>query len=405
MDSRVPNDRYERYNRYNDEVEIDLVELFKFMWKKKGLIILLMFLFGAGATIYAFTAPFIYRAECRVIPPGAGTGGGLLSQFGALANLAGMGSMGKATGGGMAIGILKGDTVIDAIIDKFNLMAEMEQEIRLTARTAVLNNLETKEDALSGIVSIAWLDEDPQRAADIANAFVDQLQLKLHDMAFNQAQETRMFFEDQLVQAQQELSEAETAMMKYQQSSGVLALESQTASMLASIASLRNQIAAKNVEISSLSSYTRKDNPRLRLAQSQLEAMTKELKRLEEEQKRSDRQIRQNRTTSGDLLASLGSVPELSVEYQRYVRALRIATAKYESMLRQYENARLSEASDLSTLQIVDRATPPDWKYKPQRAKIMIIGTMLGFLLGAGWLFVKFMMAQRELKEDNEYED
>ena len=405
MDSRVPNDRYERYNRYNDEVEIDLVELFKFMWKKKGLIILLMFLFGAGATIYAFTAPFIYRAECRVIPPGAGTGGGLLSQFGALANLAGMGSVGKATGGGMAIGILKGDTVIDAIIDKFNLMAEMEQEIRLTARTAVLNNLETKEDALSGIVSIAWLDEDPQRAADIANAFVDQLQLKLHDMAFNQAQETRMFFEDQLVQAQQELSEAETAMMKYQQSSGVLALESQTASMLASIASLRNQIAAKNVEISSLSSYTRKDNPRLRLAQSQLEAMTKELKRLEEEQKRSDRQIRQNRATSGDLLASLGSVPELSVEYQRYVRALRIATAKYESMLRQYENARLSEASDLSTLQIVDRATPPDWKYKPQRAKIMIIGTMLGFMLGAGWLFVKFMMAQRELKEDNEYED
>ena len=217
-----------------------------------------------------------------------------------------------------------------------------------------------------------------------------------------------MFFEDQLVQAQQELSEAETAMMKYQQSSGVLALESQTASMLASIASLRNQIAAKNVEISSLSSYTRKDNPRLRLAQSQLEAMTKELKRLEEEQKRSDRQIRQNRTTSGDLLASLGSVPELSVEYQRYVRALRIATAKYESMLRQYENARLSEASDLSTLQIVDRATPPDWKYKPQRVKIMIIGTMLGFMLGAGWLSVKFMMAQRELndlKEDNEYED
>ena len=96
------------------------------------------------------------------------------------------------------------------------------------------------------------------------------------------------------------------------------------------------------------------------------------------------------------------SVPELSVEYQRYVRALRIATAKYESMLRQYENARLSEASDLSTLQIVDRATPPDWKYKPKRAQIMIIGTMVGFMLGAGWLFVKFMMAQRELKEDRE---
>ena len=400
MDSRVP---YDRYDRYEDEDEIDLVELFKFMWKRRGLVILLMFLFGAAATTYAFLAPFIYRAECRVLPPGAGSGSGLSSMLGSLGGLASLaGISGKATSGGMAIGILKGDTVVDAIIDKFNLMEEMEIERRLDARKAVLENLETNEDTTSGIVSVAWLDKDPQKAADIANAFVDQLQLKLHDIAFNQAQETRMFFEDQLVQAQQELSDAETAMMKYQQSSGVLALESQTASMLASIASLRNQIAAKNVEISSLSSYTRKDNPRLRLAQSQLEAMTKELKRLEEEQKRSDRQLRQNRPTSGDLLASLGSVPELSVEYQRYVRALRIAAAKYETMLRQYENARLSEASDLSTLQIVDRATPPDWKYKPKRAQIMIIGTMVGFMLGAGWLFVKFMMAQRELKEDRE---
>ena len=400
MDSRVP---YDRYDRYEDEDEIDLVELFKFMWKRRGLVILLMFLFGAAATTYAFLAPFIYRAECRVLPPGAGSGSGLSSMLGSLGGLASLaGISGKATSGGMAIGILKGDTVVDAIIDKFNLMEEMEIERRLDARKAVLENLETNEDTTSGIVSVAWLDKDPQKAADIANAFVDQLQLKLHDIAFNQAQETRMFFEDQLVQAQQELSDAETAMMKYQQSSGVLALESQTASMLASIASLRNQIAAKNVEISSLSSYTRKDNPRLRLAQSQREAMTKELKRLEEEQKRSDRQLRQNRPTSGDLLASLGSVPELSVEYQRYVRALRIAAAKYETMLRQYENARLSEASDLSTLQIVDRATPPDWKYKPKRAQIMIIGTMVGFMLGAGWLFVKFMMAQRELKEDRE---
>lgn len=371
------------------------------MWKRKRLIISLMFLFGAAATIYAFTAPFIYRAECRVLPPGAGTGGGLLSQFGALAGLVGS-ATGKATSGGMAIGILKGDTVVDAIIDKFNLMEEWGIERRLNARKSVLKTLETEEDTASGIVTIAWLDKDPQKAAEIANAFVDQLQAKLHEIAVNQAQETRMFFEDQMLQAQQELNEAETAMMKYQQSSGVLALESQTASMLASIASLRNQIAAKNVEISSLSSYTRKDNPRLRLAQSQLEAMTKELKRLEEEQQRSERQARRMSPTSGDLLSSLGSVPELSVEYQRYVRALRIAAAKYESMMRQYENARLSEASDLSTLQIIDRATPPDWKYKPKRAQIMIIGTMLGFMLGSGWLFVKFMIAQQNKEEDEE---
>ena len=139
--------------------------------------------------------------------------------------------------------------MVDAIIDKFNLMEEMSQDIRLRARAAVLENLEAEEDAKSGILSIAYLHQDPQEAADIANAFVEQLQSKIRDLSFADAQEKRQFFENQLMLAQQQLSEAENAMMRYQQNSGVLALGSQTASLLGSISSLRNQIAAKNVEI------------------------------------------------------------------------------------------------------------------------------------------------------------
>ena len=188
-------------------------------------------------------------------------------------------------------------------------------------------------------------------------------------------------------------------MMKYQQNSGVLSLGSQTAALLSAIAELRNQIAAKNVEISSLSSYARKDNPRLKLAQSQLEAMTKELRRMEEEQKRTER--RQGRVLSGDLLSSLGNVPELSVEYMRYERELRFANVKYDTMLRQYENAKLSEASDFSTVQIIDPATPPDWKYKPKRGQIILIGAFLGFALG---VFFAFLSAHiRSLKDSEDY--
>lgn len=377
----------------NDEIEISLVDIFKVLWQRKGLIFLLTFIFGAAATAYAFLTPFTYRAECRVVPPGASTSSSMMAQFGGLASF--LGVSGKATPGDMMIGILKGNTVVDAVIDKFHLMEEMSIDIRLSARQSVLNILEATEDTKSGIISVAYIHKDPQKAADIANAFVAELQAKMQDMAFLDAQEKRQFFENQLRQAQQELSDAEDAMMRYQQNSGVLALGSQTASLLGSIASLRNQIAAKNVEISSLASYAREDNPRLKLARSQLEAMNKELRRLEEEQKRTER--RQGRTTSGDILSSLGNVPELNVEYARYERALRFANVKYDTMLRQYENAKLSEASDLSTLQIIDPATPPDYKYAPRRARIMIIGTFLGFFLGAVWAFVsESIRAMRE---------
>ena len=364
--------------QYEDEQELSLLDIFSILWRKKWLIFFLTFIFGAAATVYAFTRPFIYRAECRIIPPG-----GTSSPYGGFATFMGFQPGSSAQ---RMIGILNGNTVVDAIIDKFNLMEEMSMDIRLMARQAVLGSLEATVDNSSGILSVAYLHTDPQRASDMANAFVEQLQLKMREIAFDDAQEKRLFFENQLMQAQQELADAENAMMRYQQNSGVLALGSQTASLLGSISSLRNQIAAKNVEISSLSSYARQDNPRLKLARSQLEAMTKELHRLEEEQKRTER--RQGRVMSGDILSSLGNVPELNVEYMRYERALRFATVKYDTMLRQYENAKLSEASDLSTLQIVDPATPPDYKYRPRRGRIMIAGTGSGFALGIILAFV-----------------
>ena len=385
---------------YEEEQELSLLDIFRIIWGRKWLIFFLTFVFGAGATIYAFTAPFIYRAECRVLPPGTG-GGGLASQLGGLASFMGLGTASTASRGQTMLGILQGDSVVDVIIDKFNLMEELSIDIRLRARDAVLAKLEATEDTKSGIISVAYQDKDPQRAADIANAFVEQLQIKMREMSFLDAQEKRTFFENQLVQAQQQLADAENAMMRYQQNSGVLALGSQTASLLGSIAGLRNQIAAKNVEISSLSSYAREDNPRLKLARSQLEAMTKELHRLEEEQRRTER--RPGRVMSGDILSSLGNVPELNVEYMRYERDLRFANVKYDTMLRQYENAKLSEASDLSTLQVIDPATPPDWKFKPTRAQIMVIGTMIGFCIGVFWAFLSAHI--RSLKEGQEYYD
>lgn len=379
---------------FEQEEELSLLDVFNILWNRKWMIIGVTFVFAVVSTIYAFTLPFIYRAECRILPPQKTSGGmaGLAASLGGLADFVGLPA--ASTSGRLMLGIIKGDSVVDAIIEKFNLMEEMSQDIRVRVRAAVLGQLEATEEAGSGIVSIACMDKDPQRAADMANAFVEELQKKLREISLNETLEKKAFFESQLMQAQQELQDAEEAMIAYQQSSGVIALEAQTQSLIASISNLRNQIAAKNVEVSSLSSYTRKDNPRLRLAQSQLDAMNKELRRLEEEQRRSDSR---RSVLSGDMLSSLWQLPELGLEYQRYVRALRFATAKYELMFRQYENTKLSEAGEFSALSIVDRATPPDWRYGPRRTRMVIIATIAG---GALSVFLAFLFAHiRAVKE------
>ena len=382
---------------YEDEYEdeLSLLDIFYIIWNRKWLIILLTGLFGSVAMFRAFTAPFTYLGECRIMTSrGRGISEGIVSQLGGIADFVGLSNNGSTSQ--MMIGILKGDSVVDAIIDKFNLQEETSQDIRLRLRAAVLQNLVTTDDSRSGILSVAYIHTNPVRAAEMANAFVEELQKKLRDMSIADAQQRRNFFNNQLMQAEQELSVAESEMINYQQSRGVISFESQTGALLASINSLRNRIAAKNVEISTLSSYARKDNPRLRLAQSELEAMNKELRKLEEEQRNADRGSNQN-----DLLSSIGQVPELGVEYQRYVRNLRFATAKYELMLRQYETARLSEASDLSTIVVIDPATPPDYKYGPRRARITLIGAGIGFAIGIFWAFLAAHIS--ELRKEKKY--
>lgn len=399
---------YERENQeelYEDE--LTLFDIFNIIWRRKFLIIFVTGIFGVISLVYAFTRPFTYRAESRILPPSSGGRiEGMAARLGGLADFVGLPR--NATSGQLLIGILEGDSVVDAIIDRFNLMEEFSSDIRLNVRKSTLAGMQANEDAKSGIISIAYIHKDPQTAADIANAFVSELQHKLQDIAVADAQQRRNFFESQLMQAQQELNQAEDNMINYQQKSGVVVFESQAQALLASIASLKNQIAAKNVEISSMRSYARQDNPRLKLAQSQLEAMNKELRRLEAEQKRSDMEQR-NRVISGDSLSSLGRVPELGIEYQRYVRALQFATAKYELMLRQYEGARLSEANDMTAISVVDYATPPDYKYAPRRARITIIGAAVGFVLSLFWTFAsdyfQSMKKKSRKNSDDDYDD
>ena len=396
------------YMPIEEEQELSLVDVFNILWRRKFLIIFLTFIFAVASLIHALTATVMFRAESKIMPPSSSSGriAGISAQLGGLAEVVGLGGM--STNGQTLIGILKGDSVVDAIIDKFNLMEEMSMDIRLHARAAVVRNLDANEDAKSNIISVAYIHKDPQEAADIANAFIEELQKKLLDISVADATQRRNFYENQLIQAQHELNKAEDVMINYQRDSGIIAFESQAQSLLSSIASLRNQIAAKNVQISSMQSYARPDNPRLRVARSELDAMNKELRRLEEEQMRADSSFK-SRTVSGDSALSTGQIPELGIEYQRYARQLRFAAAKYETMLRQYENARLGEANDLSTISIIDYATPPDYKYLPRRGRICIIGTGAGMVLGIflAFLFehIRAVKRSRRYAYANDYDD
>ena len=384
------------------EDELTLFDIINILWRRKIFIIVVTMIFALVAVYRALTAQFTYMAACKIIPQQSGSRiEGLAASLGGLADFMGVSPRGGG-GGALLLGILRSDSVLDAIIDRFNLMEEYSIDKRVDMRKIVNGSLQTADSLTSGIITISYIALDPQRAADIANAFVEELQNKLHSMSVESAQKKREFFEGQLIQAQRELNDAEEAMINYQQKSGVVVLDSQTSALIAAINDLRKQIAAKNVEVSSLKSYARRDNPHLKVAQSQLDAMKRELQRLEEQQKISDTN-RQNSLISGDTLSSLGNVPALGREYTRYARALQFAAAKYELMLKQYESAKLTEANDLASVSVIDYAFPPDSRYGPRRTRMVIINSTIGLAIALFWvLLTEYMQFMRKKRKEHE---
>ena len=318
-----------------NESEISLNKKLFILWRDRHFIIILSIFFGLLCLAYALYIPDKFKAECYFLPD-------------------------DFKNGRIMLEIMKKNSVLDMIIDKFSLMKVYRQKQRSKMRELILNKiLETHEDAKTGIISAAIIDENPKRAAAMANSFVEALQKKILDISLNEAVQRKNFFKERLNKARNELQQAEEEMLNYQEKSENTISESELQERLNSIKGIQRQIAVKRVEISALSNYARPDSPVLKLANSQLEALNAQLERLE-----------QKNTT-----------PNLSAEYQSYALNLEIATKNYEAVLKQYEASQLNEVQGFLPLQILDYATEPDTKYKPDRIMIVISGTFSGFIL------------------------
>ena len=188
-----------------------------------------------------------------------------------------------------------------------------------------------------------------------------------------------MFFEEQLQQVKTNLSAAEEAMKKTQQSTGVLQIDSQARALIESAAILRAQVVAKQVQIEAMRSFASEGNPNLILAKQELSALESQLARLSGAQPDS----------GSDINLSKGAVTEAGLEYLRRYRDLRYQETVYELLAKEFEVAKLDEAREGSIIQVVDPAVVPDKRSFPPRVWIVIGATVLSFFIAAFWVMLR----------------
>ncbi len=270
---------------FQAESEISLLELLVLLLRHKRFVLRFILAAAVISTTVAFLLPVRYEGKVVLLPPAQNTSiassliGQMGGSLGSLASLAG-GSLGIKNPADMYVALLTSRTIEDAMIRRF----ELQKEYRDKRMTDTRKELEHRTTAVAGtkdgLIRLTIEDHDPKRAAELANGYVDEFRKLSASLAITEAARRRLFFEQQLQQAKQNLSAAEDDMSRTQQATGVLQIDSQARSLIETAAILRAQVVAKQVQIEGMRSFAAEDNPNLVLAKQELAALQSQLDRL-----------------------------------------------------------------------------------------------------------------------------
>jgi uncharacterized protein involved in exopolysaccharide biosynthesis len=351
--------------------EISLLDLTLMVAENARLLLFGSLAAGFVALGIAFAITPTFTATTKILPPQQqqSTVALLAAQLGGLAGIAGIDVSGIKNPADMYVSLIKSRTVADRIIDRFNLIQLYEAKLRRDARMGL--ERATKVTAgKDGLIVIEVDDRDPKRAADMANAYVAELAQLTGRLAITDAQQRRVFFEKQLKSAQENLGKAQLALGEVGVPESVI--KSSPTAVLEGVARLRALVTVQEVKLSTMRGFLTEQSPEFRQAQRELGSLKAQLS-----------QADRNQPTAG----SHGA------EYLNRFRDFKYHETLFELLAKQYESARLDEAREGATVQVVDVALPPESRSRPKRALIAVLST-----LATGMLLVLFVFFRQALR-------
>ena len=318
----------------------------------------------AGALALGITyliAP-TFTAVTTFMPPQQAQSGvaSALAALGPLAGLAG-GAVGASNTGDRYVALMQSVTVSDRLIERFKLMEVYESKFRVNARKDLSKNVRIVLGKKDGLIKVEVDDTSPQRAADIANRYVDELRHVTAGLAVTEAQQRRMFFEQQLQQSRERLVQAQQALQASGFNSGALKAEPKAAAD--SYARLKAEVTAAEVRLQVTRGSLTDTAPEVRQQQTTLTALREQLARTEQ-------------------AASTAGGPDYIGRY----RDFKYQETLFDLYARQFELARMDESREGTLIQVVDAATPPEIKSWPRRSLFAAAGAALGLLITVLWV-------------------
>ena len=375
--------------------EVTLFDYWQVISKRKWGILGFCAVMGVATLVVSLLLPKIYESTATLLPQlesNNGFGLGALLSTGAASSAAQ--SLGISLPGAPAtptdifMGMLKSRIMADDIIRQFNLMEHYDKKTMQDTRRVLEDATRivlTKEK----VIKVTVEDRNSQLASDIANFYVSNLDRLNQTLSASKARENRKFIEQRVAETQNELQKVENALKEFQTQNRTVAIETQSKAMIEATAMIQAQIMAQEVQLQVMGSYLASNNPEMARVQSSISELRKQLQIMESGKSGKER-------LPGDRLRpAITSVPALALEYGRLMRDLKVQETLYALLVSQYEQAKLTEARDTPTVQVLDPAIPAERKSRPKISLNVLIAGILSLFIGIFWAFVREAIDRR----------
>ena len=364
----------------------------RLLWTRRKMVCKVL-IFGLVASfLIAFLIPSRYESTTELMPPDQQSGNlGMLTALmgkevggiGGLSSLAG-GVLGAKTSGDLFVGVLESRTIQDDVISKFNLRKVYGVRSWEDARKKLTSHTDIASDRKSGIISIKVTDHSPQRAAAMAQEFVEELNHVVTDLNTSSAHRERVFLEGRLTEVKQDLESAEKDFSEFASKNTAINIPEQGKAMIAAAAELEGQLIAAETQLQSVRQVYTDNNVRVRETQARADELRRQLGKMGGA---ADGTASMN--NSGDaqsMYPSIRQLPVLGVNYADLYRRTKIEEAVFENLTQEYELARVQEVKETPSVKVLDPANIPGERSFPPRMLIGLGGMLLAGALGVMWV-------------------
>jgi len=349
--------------------------------------------------LVSFLLPSWYTAHTSILPPEADTS--LLGLSSSL--LGGFSSAGEmslpfmTTPSDVIAAILRSKSLAEKIVEKTELMKAYNTHSKEEAIKELASHTTIKVSE-EGLVSLDFEDKDKKQAALVANFYIEELDRINRTTNSSRARNTRLFIEQRMEKTRKDLIQAEENLRVFQEEHKTISLDEQMKAAIQAAADLKAEMVLNEIDLNVLSQNLSPSHPQIQQLRTKISQIRKQLEILEF----GDQDSSPEKTQVLDVPFS--EVPRLGLELARLTRDLKIQEVIFELLSSQHEQVKIQEAKDTPTIQILDRAFPPEKKSRPKRAMMVVLAGIASLFVGVIFVFGLEYLQTTQKRNPDEFE-